>query len=753
MDKIYDHTKVEEKIYKQWEEGGYFQPEINPTGKPYSIILPPPNANGDLHFGHAMFVVEDILIRYHRMLGDAALWLPGTDHAGTETQFVFEKKLQAEGKSRFDYNRQELFDMIWKYVGENQGGIEKQLRRLGFSLDWSRQKFTLDPDIVAIVKDTFRKMYNDGLIYRDYRLVNYCTRDGTSFSDLEVVHEERVNPLYYIKYGPLTLATTRPETKFGDTAVAVHPDDKRYTEYVGKEIEIETVLGKAKIQVIADESVDPTFGTGVVKITPAHDFADFETGRRHHLAMKQVIGFDGKMNHYAGEFEGLYVKQARAAVVEKMKQLGLLVKVDEQYVSRIGVCYKCKTILEPLPLEQWYVKVKPLIENANKAVDEKLVKIYPQGFVHTLKLWYAGLRDWNISRQNVWGIQIPVWYEIAQEKDFSVSFIDSEKKHMSGQLDEILKTHSWEEIENGLQKVVAPITAKIVFEDQKEKNKKYLPETDTFDTWFSSGQWPYVTLKTSKPGDFEKFYPTSVMETGYDILKAWVSRMLMLGLYVANGKHVTDTKQLEKTVPFRDVVLHGLVNDPLGKKMSKSKGNVVNPLEVADQYGADTVRFALVYGTGLGNDQAMSYAKLDAARKFTNKLWNMARFLEMKKPEGMGSIQSLSLHQLEGFAISQPDKDMVEEVKRFAKEITEYLEKYQFNLAAERLYEFSWHTFADKYIEDVKSRVDTNSYTVLANIYTILLELLHPFMPFVTEEIYSQMGIGDKPLIVTSWPK
>jgi len=324
---------------------------------------------------------------------------------------------------------------------------------------------------------------------------------------------------------------------------------------------------------------------------------------------------------------------------------------------------------------------------------------------------------------------------------------------MSGQLDEILKTHSWEEIENGLQKVVAPITAKIVFEDQKEKNKKYLPETDTFDTWFSSGQWPYVTLKTSKPGDFEKFYPTSVMETGYDILKAWVSRMLMLGLYVANGKHVTDTKQLEKTVPFRDVVLHGLVNDPLGKKMSKSKGNVVNPLEVADQYGADTVRFALVYGTGLGNDQAMSYAKLDAARKFTNKLWNMARFLEMKKPEGMGSIQSLSLHQLEGFAISQPDKDMVEEVKRFAKEITEYLEKYQFNLAAERLYEFSWHTFADKYIEDVKSRVDTNSYTVLANIYTILLELLHPFMPFVTEEIYSQMGIGDKPLIVTSWPK
>src|SRR6266849_4570892 len=320
MDKIYDHTKTEEKIYQMWEEKNYFQPEINPKGKPYTIILPPPNANGDLHFGHAMFVIEDILIRYHRMKGEAALWLPGTDHAGTETQFVFEKKLQKEGKSRFNYTREELYKMIWEYVTENRGGIEKQLRRLGFSLDWSRQKFTLDPDIVEIVKQTFKKMYKDGLVYRDYRLVNYCTRDGTSFSDLEVIHEERQNPLYYIKYGPLVLATTRPETKFGDTAVAVHPSDTRYQQYIGKEIEIETVLRKAKIKVIADEAVDPAFGTGVVKITPAHDFADFETGKRHKLPMKQVIGFDGKMNEHAGKFAGLYVKQARTAVVEEMQK-------------------------------------------------------------------------------------------------------------------------------------------------------------------------------------------------------------------------------------------------------------------------------------------------------------------------------------------------------------------------------------------------------------------------------------------------
>ncbi len=427
MDKVYEHASVEEKIYKEWEEKGCFAPEIHPDGKPYCIILPPPNANGDLHFGHAMFVVEDILIRYHRMKGFAALWLPGTDHAGTETQFVFEKKLLAEGKSRFDYNRQELYDMIWKYVADNQGGIEKQLRRLGFSLDWSREKFTLDPDIVEIVKQTFRKMYEDKLVYRDYRLVNYCTKDGTSFSDLEVVHEEKVNPLYYIKYGPLVLATTRPETKFGDTAVAVHPEDARYKQYVGKEIEIETVLGKAKITVIADEMVDPTFGTGVVKITPAHDFNDFETGKRHHLEMRQVIGFDGKMNHYAGKFEGLYVKQARKAIVEEMQQKGLIEKIDENYVSRIGVCYKCKTVLEPLPLEQWYVKVSPLIDNALKAVDNGFTKIYPDNFVHILKQWYAGLRDWNISRQNVWGIQIPVWYEIENPNDFSVSFIDKEK--------------------------------------------------------------------------------------------------------------------------------------------------------------------------------------------------------------------------------------------------------------------------------------------------------------------------------------
>lgn len=732
MDKAYDHKKVEEGIYKKWEDGGYFKPEINSEGEPFSIILPPPNANGDLHFGHAMFVTEDILIRYHRMKGEQVLWLPGTDHAGTETQFVFEKKLQEEGRSRFDFNREDLYQMIWDYVKQNRGGIEGQLKRLGFSLDWSREKFTLDEDIVKIVKQTFRKMYDEGLVYRDYRLVNYCTKDGTSFSDLEVLHEERNSPLYYIKYGPLVLATTRPETKFGDTAVAVNPEDKRYQQYIGKELEIETVLGKAKIKVIADEMVDPEFGTGVVKITPAHDFNDFEAGRRHNLEMKQVIGFDGKMNHYAGKFEGMYVKKAREAVVAEMQEKGLIDKIDTNYINRVGLCYKCKTVLEPLPLEQWYVKVRPLAEKALTALSEKKVEIFPKNFSVILEQWYKNLRDWNISRQNVWGIQIPIWYEVENESRFSVSFIDKDKKMHQGTLSQLLQEgFSFEDVVDGLQRVMATIDAKVVFEDQKEEGKRYLPETDTFDTWFSSGQWPYVTLKTAKEGDFEKFYPTSVMETGRDILFFWVSRMIMLGIYLTGD------------APFRHVLLHGMVTDPYGKKMSKSKGNVVNPLEMADQYGADAVRLALVYGNATGNDQALSYPKLDAAKKFANKLWNIGRFIEMKK-SGIEKGSNSEFHEM--------DKKWVQKVEDLQKEVTKYIDSYQFNLAAERLYEFIWHEFADVYIEDVKNRIDEQSYQALNEMYMTLLKLLHPFMPFITEEIYQKLG-GEESIMISNWPQ
>ena len=755
MDKVYNHKEFEENIYNLWERNGYFKPEINPEGEPYSIILPPPNANGDLHFGHAMFVIEDILIRFNRMKGKQALWLPGTDHAGTETQFVFEKKLQEQGKSRFDFSREELYQKIWDYVQENRGGIESQLRRLGFSLDWSRSKFTLDEDVVKLVRKTFQKLYKEDLIYRDYRLVNYCTRDGTSFSDLEAVSDEREGKLYHITYpikegGSITVATTRPETMFGDVAVMVHPKDKRYKEFIGKTVMLPLV--NREIPIIADEYVDKEFGTGAVKVTPSHDINDFEVGKRHNLTFPPVISWSGKFEK-TGIVDGLYVKQAREKTVQLLTEAGLLEK-EESHRMVIKICYKCKTVLEPLPLEQWYIKVAPLVDRALRSLNKQEVNVYPQHFTGVLKNWYKNLRDWNISRQNVWGIQIPVWYEVEDPSHFAVTFLDKSKNLRQGNLKQLLDEGvSWDEILQGLQRVIASMDAKIVFPENKKDGKRYLPETDTFDTWFSSGQWPYLTLMTNKKEDFEKFYPTSVMETGRDILFLWVSRMIMLGIFVTPNSQI----------PFRDVVLHGMVNDPYGKKMSKSKGNVVNPLQVADEYGADAVRFALVYGTGLGNDQAMSYPKLEAARKFTNKLWNMARFIEMKgdeltpKPEIRSNITSEQLHKE---AINSVDKEWVKKVDELAKEITRYIDGYQFNLAAERLYEFIWHEFADKYIEDVKNRIDEKSFTVLSSLFLIQLKLLHPFMPFVTEAIYHKLIVDqatgldkyERSIMIQTWP-
>lgn len=702
MDKVYNHKDIEEKIYKSWEEKGYFKPEARKNGKEYSIILPPPNANAPLHFGHAMYVVEDVLIRFKRMQGYKALWLPGADHAGFETQFVFEKKLQSEGKTRFEYDRETLYKMIWEFVQGNRPVMEGQLRKLGFSLDWDRKKFTLDEDIVKIVYKTFKRLFDDGLVYREKRLVNYCTFDGTSFSDLEVLYEERQNPLYYIKYGPLVLATTRPETKFGDTAVAVNPDDKRYKQYIGQELEIETVLGKSKIKVVADKMVDPKFGTGVVKITPAHDFDDYDVSKRHNLPMVQVIDFSGKMNEKAGKFEGLYVRQARKAVVEEMQQKGLIEKIDEDYKHRIGLCYKCKNPIEPLPLEQWFIKMEPLAKPAVNAVKSGKIKIYPNNFEKQYIQFLESIRDWNISRQVVWGIRIPAW-KCKDCKEWVVT--EGQPPTKCTRCDSLSLSQ----------------------------------DEDTFDTWFSSGQWPFATLNTSKEGDFDSFYPTTVMETGYDILRWWVARMVMLGIY-ETGK-----------IPFENIVLHGLVNDPLGKKMSKSKGNVVNPIEVVDEYGADAVRFALSYGTALGNDQSLSYPKLEAMRKFTNKLWNMARFIELKKVEGL-EIELLSIPALKELAKDKNDKEIIDKTGELINNITRLLENYDFNHAAQNLYEFSWHEFADKYIENVKDRVDKNSYPVLLNVYVILLKLLHPFMPFVTEEIYKRISGGEEYLIISDWP-
>lgn len=706
MDKAYEHKQVEDNIYSKWEESGYFKPEANPDGKPYSIILPPPNANGALHFGHAMYTIEDILVRYHRMKGFKTLWLPGADHAGFETQFVFEKKMALEGKSRLDYDRNVLFQMIWDYVQENRGGMEQQLKKLGFSLDWSRLKFTLDPDITKVVYQTFKKLYNDNLVYRDYRLVNYCTFDGTSFSDLEVVNEEREGVLYHIMFplkegGNITIATTRPETFLGDVAVMVNPNDPRYKDIIGKTVVLPLI--DREIPVIADDYVDMEFGTGAVKVTPNHDFNDFEIAKKHNLSFPTIIGFDGKMQN-TNLVDGLYVKQARKEIVSQLQDKGFLVK-EEKHKMVLRLCYKCKNVLEPLPLEQWFVKMEPLAKPAIHAVKEGRIEIHPENFDKLYFQFLENIRDWNISRQVVWGMRIPAWK--CDDCD------------------------AWQITEGEIPRQCSECKSLALTQDP-----------DTFDTWFSSGQWPFATLKTTQPGDFETFYPTTVMETGYDILRWWVARMAMLGLYATDD------------IPFQHVVLHGLVLDPLGKKMSKSKGNVVNPMELIEQYGADAVRFALVYGTALGNDQLLSYPKLDAARKFANKLWNIGRFIEMNRELVKKSHEATNriVDTKENPARHENDITWSNKVTSWSKEITKHLENYQFNLAAERLYEFIWHGFADFYVEDVKTRLNQDSLKELESNFLITLKLLHPFMPFITEEIAHELHLTDKMLIISSWP-
>lgn len=681
MDKNYDHAKYETDIYKLWEKSGAFSPSADKSQEPFSIIMPPPNANDPLHVGHAMFVaIEDILIRYHRMKGDSTLWLPGTDHAGIETQFVFEKKLAKQDKSRFDFDRETLYQMIWDYVQENSGVAVDQMKKLGASADWNRYKFTLDPDIVSQVNETFIRLHQDGLVYRDLKLVNYCTKCGTSYSELEVNHIEESAKLYYIKYGPFVLATTRPETKFADTAIAVHPNDKRYKKYIGQDIEVEGLLGKFKLKVIADQYVDPKFGTGVVKITPYHDFNDFEVWQRHKDEIpepKQVIGLDGKLTAVAGKYQGLKIKAAREAIEQDMQQAGLLEKVDDKYTHTIGTCYRCGTVLEPLPLPQFFVKVAPLVQKALAALDSVETKILGAGQDKILRHWLTNLKDWNISRQIVWGIRLPVWYDQNNEYVVSVS----------------------------------------------SPGPGYTQDTDTFDTWFSSGQWPVITLK-SKPGDFERFYPTAVMETGYDILPFWVMRMMLLGIYMT-GKS-----------PFTTVYLHGLVRDEKGQKMSKSKGNVINPLDMVDKYGADALRMALVISSTPGQDKGVGEGAIRGMRNLSNKIWNAARFINEKESQLAKT--------------GSEDKQFSIDIAAIATVVTHHLMRMEIGQAAEVIYSKFWHWYCDIKIEEAK--VGKVSGAKMKEGLIVLLQLLHPFTPFVTEAIWQQLKLDKDPLIVQHWP-
>ncbi len=701
--KNYNHKEHEEKIYKSWEESGAFKPRpYSLKHKAYSIVLPPPNANAPLHYGHAMYTVEDVLIRFHRMKGFSTLWLPGADHAGFETQVVYEKHLEKIGKSRFDFDRDTLYKNIWDFVQKNRGTMESQLRRLGFSLDWTKAKFTLEEDIVKTVYKTFKKLYDDGFVYRDIRLVNYCTKHGTAFSDLEVEYVEKTSKLYFVKYkiehskDTITVATTRPETIFGDSGIAVNPKDKRYKKYVGKNA-INPLNGRI-IPIFADSFVVMDFGTGALKVTPLHDENDFELGKKHNLKNFQVIDFRGKLTKEAGEFEGQKAITARDAIAQKLKNEGNLEKIEE-FKNSVGTCYKCGNPLEPLPLEQWFIKTNELAKPAIKAVKKGQIKIIPKRFEKIYFQWLENIKDWNISRQIVWGIRIPAWKNT--------------------------KTGEW-----------------VVTEGDAPRGADWVQDTDTFDTWFSSGQWPFATLlskneNAKKPNAkslYKKYYPLSVMETGYDILFFWVTRMVMLGIF-ATGK-----------VPFKTIYLHGIVRDSKGQKMSKSKGNVINPLEIVEKYGADALRMSLIAGAGAGNDQNYSEEKVRGYRNFANKIWNATRFVSNLEKTNDKNLPALAGPKLQN---SKTQNDFNKKLNKIINEATKYIESYNLNQAAEIIYDNFWHWFCDKCIED--SKRGRLSASDLKYGLEVFLKLLHPFMPFVTEVCWQNLK-NNSLLINQSWP-
>lgn len=736
MDSRYDHAQHEASAAELWEKHNAFTPAAEPKKgqKPFVIMMPPPNANDPLHIGHAMFIaLEDILIRFHRMMGDDTLWLPGTDHAGIETQFVFEKKLKKQGQSRFQFDRETLYSMIWDYVQENSNIAVNQMKKLGASADWSRFVFMLDKKIVQEVLGTFQKLHTDGLLYRDEQLVNYCTHCGTSFSELEVVYKDQATPLYYVKYlladtsgDFVSVATVRPEPIFADTHLAVNPKDKKNKHLIGKKVL--NPLTNVEMEIIGDEFVDPEFGTGVVKLTPAHDANDFAVAKKHGLPMHQAITLEGKITGRGGKYAGLRVNAAREAVVKDLQDGGLIEKIDEKYQNRIATCYRCGRAIEPMLLPQFFIKVKPLVEPILADLKAKKFRVHGAGYDKILRHWLENLYDWNISRQIVWGIRMPVWYEVEKNPDIRVTFLDENGEKVSGSLRENVKKHSLATVKKGLQELHAPLQAEYVI-SLDSPGENYIQETDTCDTWFSSSQWPFTTLKANQPGDFERFYPTQVMETGYDILPFWVMKMLFMGKY-ATGE-----------LPFTDIYLHGLIRDAQGAKMSKSKGNVINPLEIAEKYGADALRMALVIRSTPGLDKAVGDQDFKAMRNLTNKLWNASRFV----------LEHLEISQGGEVGINA---NFEKKLAELVKNITANLEKFQVGLAAETLYNEFWHWYCDEALEQAKE--GKLSGTKIQEGLIVFLKLLHPFIPFVTEAIWQELvnkKLVDKSILITSlWP-
>ena len=695
--RAYEPQSVEKRIYDFWSDGGYFTPKIDRDKTPFTVIMPPPNVTGELHMGHALFLaLEDLMVRWHRMKGEPALYLPGSDHAGIATQVVVERALAEEGITRHDLGRQGFNDRVWDWVDEYGGRIYEQFKRLGASCDWERVAFTLDEGPSAAVRTTFVNLYNKGSIYRGERITNWCPRCRTALSDLEVKYGEENGNLYHIRYeledgsGALVVATTRPETLLGDTGVAVNPEDERYTAYIGKSAVL-PVLGR-KLPVIGDEAVELGFGTGALKVTPGHDPTDFEIGQRNDLPIVSVMNLDGTLNADAGPYAGQSMSEARKNITKQLEDEGLLERVVP-YQHSVGHCDRCDDVVEPIVTSQWYVKMEPLAKPARDAVASGETRIIPERFTKVYFNWMDNIRDWCISRQLWWGHRIPVWYC----DDCPEVIVELEDPTACGVCGSSALTQ----------------------------------DEDVLDTWFSSGLWTHSTL--GWPGDTEDldyFYPGSVMETGYDILFFWVARMMMMGI-----------ENMGKP-PFHTIYLHGLVLDPEGVKMSKTRGNVLDPLQIIDMYGADALRFALTIGNSPGNDQRLNEQKLEASRNFANKLWNAARFV-------MGNLEGAD-SALDGWHSPAPpshrqDRWIMSRLNRVAAQVDRFMENYQFGEAQRAIHDFFWNEYADWYIEMAKIRLRSEDdygdspLPYLAYVLERVLRMLHPFMPFVTEEIWQTL--------------
>lgn len=724
LPKSYNAKDVEHKIYEKWEKSGYFNPD-NLKGKPYTISMPPPNVTGTLHIGHALgTTIQDILIRFERMRGRKALWLPGTDHAAIATQSKVEAELyKKQKKTRKDFKREEFLKLVGEFAQKSHDTIVGQLRRMGASCDWSREAYTLDEERTLAVRTAFKNMYKDGIIYQGNRIVNWDPKLKTTVSDDEIEWKEQTTAFYYLKYGPFTIATARPETKFGDKYVVMHPKDKRYQDYKhGDKISLEWINGPVVATVIKDEAVDMEFGSGVMTITPWHDAADFEIAERHGLDKEQIIDERGCLLPIAGEFQGQHIKKARAAIVEKLQKKGLLEKTDEKYQNRIAINSRGGGIIEPQIKKQWFIDVNKRFKIKNSrlkgikkgqevtlkelmisVVKSGEVKITPKHFEKIYFHWINNLRDWCISRQIWYGHQIPVWYK-------------DDKIHCD----------------------VNP-----------PKGQGWGQDPDTLDTWFSSGLWTFSTLGwPKKTKDLEAFHPTNVMETGYDILFFWVARMILMSTY-----HLGE-------IPFENVYLHGLVRDKDRQKMSKSKGNIIDPLGVIDIYGTDALRMALVFSTAAGNDIPLAEEKIKGMKHFANKLWNISRFVLTNL-----EVSKFQIPSSKPKGITSSDKDILKKLESVTKKVTKDLETFRLHEAAQVIYQFTWHELADKYLEASKDqlkdeKLKENTLITLHYLLVIVLKLLHPFMPFVTEEIWSHLGMASSQdgskiknlLIINKWP-